>query len=349
MSDKTEAPTPRRRREARERGEVARSPEVNNALLLLVAFMLLRSVGPGISTQLVSLCSYLLSHVQRPMASPEALRTAALDVATPVLLAMAPFMLILMFTGMMASAAQVGLMFNLSALAPKFNRINPLSGFKRLFSPRGLVELLKACAKIALIGYVAYSVVRGRIPALTQLSGMDPDESVRLIWMLSTDVGTRVGMVMLIIAMADYIYQRRQHEQSLKMTRQEVIEEMKTYENPLIRQRIRQQQRRMAMRRMMASVPKADVVITNPTHLAVALKYDAQTMRAPQVVAKGQQLTAERIRAIARENGVPIIERKPLARALYKMAEVGMEIPGDLYQAVAEVLAFVFSLRSNKQ
>ncbi|MHB0874968.1 MAG: flagellar biosynthesis protein FlhB [Anaerolineae bacterium] len=349
MGDKTEAPTPRRRREARERGEVARSPEVNNALLLLIAFMLLRSAGPGMSARLVSMSTDLLGSASWGIESPEMLRGAALRLFVPLATAMAPFMLVLLFAGVLASASQVGLMVTVSALEPKWHRVNPMSGFKRLFSGRAVVDLAKACAKIALVGFVAYSVVKGRVPVLAQLSSMEPDAGVAITWTLATDVGTRVGLVMLILALADYIYQRRQHEQSLKMSRQEVIEEMKRYENPQIRQRIRQQQRRMAMRRMMASVPKADVVITNPTHLAVALKYDAQTMRAPQVVAKGQRLTAERIRAIARENGVPVIERKPLARALFKMAEVGMEIPGDLYQAVAEILAFVYSLRSGKR
>lgn len=349
MAEKTEAPTPRRKREARERGQVAKSPEVNNALLLLVAFLLLRSMGAGICDQLVSVAKDLFSDMTANADSPETLRTAILGIGSPMAMALFPFMLVLVFTGVVASASQVGLMFTAGAMAPKFERINPFSGLKRLFSSRSLIELAKACAKIGLVCLVAYSVVRGRAPVLAEMSGMSLEAGVGYIWSLSTDVGTRVGAVMLAVALADYVYQRRQHTQSLRMTRQELIEEFKRYENPQIKARIRQQQRRLAMRRMMASVPKADVVITNPTHIAVALKYDALTMRAPQVVAKGQRLTAERIRDLAEANGVPIVERKPLARALYKLADIGMEIPGDLYQAVAEVLAFVYSLRSSRK
>ena len=348
MADRTEAPSPRRRQEARERGDIARSPEVNSAVGLLMAFMLLKSLGPAISGRLVEGVESLLANGTQGLDSPEMLRSLLLSVALPHGLAMAPFVGGLMLAGVVASVAQVGFTVSGQALAPRWSRVNPLSGLRRLFSGSGLQALLKASAKMGIISLVAYGQVRGQVPYLANLGRMELSGAAAALWRLVTDMGTQAGWVMLIIALADYFYQRWQFEKNLRMTRQELIEEMKRYENPAIRSRIRQQQRRMAVQRMMAAVPKADVVITNPTEFAVALRYDATTMRAPQVVAKGQLLVAQRIRSIAEENGVPVVERRAVARALFRMVEVGAEIPADLYQAVAEVLAFIYSLRSGK-
>ena len=348
MAEKTEAPTPRRRQEARERGEIARSPEVNSAVALIVAFVLLRGAGASMSGELSRVLQSLLELDSQALANPQEVRTLLAGVALQVGMGMAPFVACLLGAGVAASAAQTGFMFAGQPLVPRWNRVSPFTGLKRLFSARGLVELLKASAKMAIVLYVAYSVLRGRVQNLVVLPNADLRSGTYLLWMTATDVGIRVGLVMLVIALADYVYQRRQHEKGLRMTRQELIEEMKRYENPFIRSRIRQQQRQLAMRRMMADVPKADVVITNPTEIAVALRYDRRSMQAPTVVAKGQRLMAERIRSLAEEHGVPIVERKPLARALYAAVEVGAQIPGDLYQAVAEVLAFVYSLRERR-
>ena len=349
MADRTEAPTPRRRQEARAHGDIARSVEVNSAVGLLTAFTLFKSLGPAMSARLGHTVESLLGNGILEIESPEALRAFMLRTILPLGLAMVPFVGALMLAGVLASVAQVGFTMTGQALMPRWSRINPLSGLRRLFSGSGLQALLKAGAKITVIGLVAYAGVRGQVHHLLNLGRMELSGAASTLWRLVTDLGTRVGLVMLVIALADYIYQHWQFEKNLRMTRQELIEEMKRYENPIIRSRIRQQQRRIAMQRMMAAVPKADVVITNPTEFAVALSYDATTMRAPQVVAKGQRLVAQRIRHIAEENGVPIVERKPLARALFKMVEVGAEIPADLYQAVAEILAFIYSLRRDKR
>jgi flagellar biosynthetic protein FlhB len=281
--------------------------------------------------------------------SPETFRTFVLSATAPVALSVAPLMAGLMVAGVVASTMQTGLYASGHALKPSLARLNPLAGFQRLFSARGLVDLVKQMAKVGIIGLVCYSMVAPRVGEVVRLSRMDLRQGVAWTWQLTADIGVRVGLVMLILALLDYAYQRRQHQQRLRMTRQELIEEMKQYENPFIRSRIRQQQRRMAAQRMMAAVPKADVVITNPTHLAIALQYDPEKMAAPVVVAKGQRLTAERIRDLARRHGVPVIERKPLAQALYRMVEVGMEVPAELYQAVAEVLAFIYSLKGERR
>jgi flagellar biosynthetic protein FlhB len=346
MADRTEAPTPRRRQEARERGEIAKSPEVNSAIGMVVAFTLLRGAGPALSGRLAQGLVAVLDGSSPGFDSPESLRTFFLQTGLPVGLGLAPFILALMLAGVLASAAQTGLYFSGQALSPRWSRVNPLAGFRRLFSVRGLEELFKAGAKILVVGLVAYGALRGQAQQFLSLSSMSLAMGTATVWRVVTDVGVRVGMVMLVIALADYLYQRRQLEQNLRMTKQELVEELKRYENPVIRSRIRQQQRRMAMQRMMAAVPKADVVITNPTEFAVAIAYDPADMRAPKVVAKGQRLVAERIRRLAKENGVPIVERRPVARALYRAVEVGHEIPAELYQAVAEVLAFIYSLRS---
>ena len=206
-----------------------------------------------------------------------------------------------------------------------------------------------ATAKVIVIAFVAYSTLHGHGYELLNLSRTDLSAAVATVWGIATDVGVRVGLVMLVIAAGDYVFQKRQLEKTLRMSRQELIEELKRYENPFIRARIRQQQRRIAMRRMMSEVPQADVVITNPTRIAVAIKYEPGSMEAPQVIAKGQRLMAQRIRRLAAENDVPIVERKPLAQALYKMVEVGMEIPAQLYQAVAEVLAFIYGLKGERR
>ncbi len=349
MSDRTEAPTPRRRQEARERGEIARSPELNTAVGLIVAFALLKSVGPAVSDRLGAVLADLLSQSGSMLESPETLRTLLLGLTVPIGLSVAPFAVGLMAAGFASSAVQVG--FNVSShyLKPNWGRLNPLAGLKRMFSSQSLVELGKQILKVTLIGFIAYSALQGKADGFMALSRMELRASVYFLWTTVGELGTRVGMVMLVLALADYAYQRRQHDKKLRMTKQEVIEEMKRYENPFIRSRIRQQQRRMAMQRMMAAVPTADVVITNPTHLAVALKYDGGKMGAPVVVAKGQRLVAERIRDLARANGVPLVERRPLAQALFKMVVVGMEVPEELYQAVAEVLAFIYGLKAARR
>jgi len=349
MAEKTEAPTPRRREEARQRGQIARSPEVNAAIGLLLGFTLLRSLGPSVVAQLAEVVESTLGGAATGLDTPEALRTFAIHLGVRIGLALLPLFGSLVLAGVVASVAQVGFYFSGQALVPRWNQVNPLEGLRRLLSLRGLQELAKALAKTALVAVIVYSALQGHINSLVGLARVDLNAGVAAMWSLATGIGLRVGLLMVVLAGGDYIFQRWQLNKSLRMTRQELIEELKRYENPFVRARIRQQQRAMAMQRMMAAVPQADVVITNPTELAVAIKYDASTMPAPQVVAKGRRLIAQRIRELAIANGVPVLERKPVARALFAATEVGMEIPADLYQAVAEVLAFVYSLKEGRR
>lgn len=347
MAERTEAPTPRRREEARRKGQVAKSVEVNSALILLAGFTVLRSSGPRLAEGLESFMQHSFASISTADVTLTSIHSSGLAVGMLLARTIAPLVLTIMAVGVVANLGQVGFFFSYEVLRPDPNRINPLNGFKRMFSARGLVELLKSLLKLAIIGFVVFAALRDNYPTIAASSRMPFTEAVGNLARVGGVVGLRAAMAMLVIAGADFIFQRREMEKNLRMTRQELQEEMKRQENPQLRARIRARQRQLAMNRMMAAVPQADVVITNPTHVAVALRYERGKpgVYAPQVVAKGQRLVAERIKETARANKVPIVENKPLARTLFKSVEVGHEIPVDLYQAVAEILAFVYRLK----
>lgn len=349
MAERTEAPTPRRREEARRRGQVARSVEVNSALVLLVGFWLLNSTGARFGEAMGTLMRRSFTALSAGDLTLTTLRSAGLAVASLVVQAVFPLLLTVMVAGVIANVAQVGLLLSEQALKPDLNRVNPLNGLKRLFSLRGLVELGKSLVKLGAVGFTVYLGIRDNYEVIAATGQMTLSAGIANLSQVAGAIGLRAAVVILIIAAADYLFQRREHEKNLRMTRQELIEEMKRYENAEMKNRIRARQRQMAMSRMMAAVPKADVVITNPTHLAVALRYEQGKMQAPQVVAKGQRLVADRIKDTARQHNVPLIENKPLAQSLFKSVEVGQEIPATLYNAVAEVLAFVYRLRAGRR
>jgi flagellar biosynthetic protein FlhB len=344
--ERTEAATPKRRDEARRRGQVARSIEVNTAVVLLGAWGLINLFGSSMAGRLLRFGQTLWEHGATQDWSPEGVRQLLVQALWVSVLVGGPIALGGMLLGVAANLLQVGFLFTLEPLTPNFGRLNPLEGLKRIFSRRSLVELVKSLLKMGLVGFVAYQTVRddlGRFPTLMQV-GLPG--AVRFMMDLISRLLLTVGILMLILAIADYLYQRFEYEVSLRMTKQELKEEFKNIEgNPEIRAKIRQKQRELARRRMMADVPKADVVVTNPTHFAVALAYAQGEMGAPKVLAKGQGLVALRIREIAKEHGVPVVENKPLARELHKLVEIGQEIPFHLYQAVAELLAFVYQLK----
>ncbi|MBI4631770.1 MAG: flagellar biosynthesis protein FlhB [Chloroflexi bacterium] len=349
MSDHTEDPTAKRLGEARERGQIPKSIEINAALMMLGAFWLLRLPLNNTAQSLSDLMRHVF--VQLPAGD------VALDaqgffqmVVINTALNLAPFVLGLGVIGMVSTLAQTGGYFNPSLAAPKLDRLNPLSGFKSLFSPQRLVELGKAALKLFIISWAIYSTLSDQWQVLLSLASLSLRDGLTVLVETVFSMGFRVGETYLVFAIADYLYQRRQFTNKLKMTKQEVKEEMKQSEgDPMIRQRILQKGRQMVRQRMMARVPKADVVLINPTHLAVALQYDRRQMGAPKVIAKGALHIAAKIVEIARANGVPVIQNIPLARALYSGVEVDREVPPALYQAVAEVLAFVFSLKKKAQ
>lgn len=346
MADKTETPTPRRLAEARERGHIAKSVEVNTALVLLAAFWLLRGAAARTAEALRALMQNTLAHLPGRDLSPAALSSLGLDAAWQTALAAGPFILGLAAVGLAANLAQTGGLVVPGLAAPNLQRLNPLAGIQRLFSRHGLAEVGKAFLKVLIVGGVVYATLTGQAPRLLTLANMDLRDALAVLANLIFGLGARAALAYGLLAIVDYAYQRRQWLNALRMTRHELLEEIKRSEgDPLLRQRIRQQQRRLARRRMMERVPKANVVITNPTHLAVALRYDRARMSAPRVVAKGAFLIAERIVEVARAHGVPVIQNVALARALYSGVQIDQEIPPALYHAVAEVLAFVFSLK----
>ncbi|HHV61054.1 MAG TPA: flagellar biosynthesis protein FlhB [Firmicutes bacterium] len=343
--DKTEAATPRRRQEARRRGQVARSIEVNTAMVLFAGLVALSAWGTSSFSQLFIFTQGILARSAAMELNESQLGSISWAILVEVARVAGPVILACALAGLLSNIAQLGFLVTLEPLIPRLDRLNPANGLARLFSPRAGMELVKSVAKVAIVGYIGYSTLRQELPRLVMASGMDNGSIIALIRGLSLRLGFRVIPALAVLAAVDYIFQRREFEANLRMTKQEVKEEFRQMEgDPVLRSRIRARQRQIAMHRMMQDVPKADVVVTNPTHLAVALKYDSKTMNAPRVVAKGARLIAERIKAIAREHNIPVVENPPLAQALYKAVDIGKEIPPHLYKAVAEILAYVFYL-----
>jgi flagellar biosynthetic protein FlhB len=262
-----------------------------------------------------------------------------------VVRAAAPLFLGVMLIAIVVNVTQVGLHLHMKKLQPNLGALNPLRGLSRLFKGQGIAHLVMGILKMTLVALMAYSAVHGRLKQIVGAEQLSHVQMFKLGGAVLYSIGIRVGLLLLVLALIDYAWQRWQFEQSLKMTKQEVKEEMRRMEgDPKIKMRRRQIAQQMAQKKLKKDVPTADVVITNPTEYAIALKYDEDTMHAPRVVAKGQGLMAKRIRELAIEAGIPILERKPLARALYKLVEAGQEIPEEFYSAVAEILAYVYEL-----
>jgi flagellar biosynthetic protein FlhB len=344
--DKTEAPTARRRQEAREQGNIARSPDLTAAVLLIGGLLLLRWYGERVIVALHSVLAEMMSGASFTDFSPVRVGPQIVYCFAIVGIALAPVLGGICLLVILVNLAQVGLNFNPGRLTPNFAALNPTRGLGRVFSMgQGGMHLLMNLLKVVLVGLVAYSAIGSRLGQIvsvqqytfTQIFGIGCD--------LVFAIGIRVGVLLLVLAILDYFLQRYRNEQQLKMTKQEVKDEMRRMEgDPLIKRRRRQIAMQRAMQKLKKDVPKADVVVTNPTHVAVALKYEQNAMRAPRVIAKGADYMAMRIRELAVEAGVPIVERAPLARAIYRMVDVGEEIPEQFYAAVAEILAYVYEL-----
>ena len=347
--ERTESATPRRREEARKRGQSARSAEVNAVGALLLGALFVRSWGVRLVDGLAATLRGSLMNLNRPELTVDSVIAALSSFSLEMAGMLGPIFLVMIAIGLVASLAQSGLILTLHPLKPDFSRVNPFEGAKRLVSPRSLIELGKSLLKLAIVGYAVWRIVQERVVSLVLLPAMAWQDGVATVVGMAFDVVIWAGSVLFVLALLDYGYQRFSFEKSLRMSREEIKEEFKQTEgNPVIKQRVRQLQRAVAQRRMMQAVPKADVVITNPTHFAIAIQYDPKTMRAPRVIAKGADLIAQQIKKVAAEHGVPTMENPPLARALYKACEVGQEIPAEMYAAVAELLAFVYRIRSTR-
>ena len=335
--EKTEEPTAKKRADARKKGQVGRSQELNTAFVLLIGFFSLKLLWDSIYLAIASYTTYVFANLNQPVDTENIVRLfiGIMEILAKTAL---PIMLFIMLIGLAVNFFQVGLNFNTEAIEFKLDKLNPINGFGRIFSKRSLVELAKSFFKILVIGFFLYRFIHEQIIAMPQFMFFDLTTSLALVAEIIFRMAFIVIGVIMIMAVADYGYQNWQ-------TKQEVKDEMKQTEgDPQIKGKIRQKQRQMAMARMMKEVPKADVIITNPTHYAVALAYE-KGMVAPTVLAKGQDLVAQRIKELGREARVPIVENKPLARTLYAAVQVGDAVPQELYQAVAEVLAYVYRLK----
>jgi flagellar biosynthesis protein FlhB len=344
--DKTEAPTARRRQEAADQGSYARSPDLTSSLALIGGLLLIRWFGLGIIASLHTVMAELLAPDSLTNFDAGRLEGEIVHLMGIVALGMAPVLGGLALIIIIANIAQVGLVFNTARLSPNFAALNPTRGLNRLFSRgRGLMNLAMNLVKVLLVGLVAYSAIGGRMAQIVSVQQYSFLQIFGLGCELVYQIGIRVGVLLLVLALLDYAYQRWRHEQDLKMSKQEVKDEMRSMEgDPKVKQRRRQIAMTRLMQKLKKDVPTADVVVTNPTHYAVALKYDEKSMRAPKLVGKGTDFMAQRIRELAIAAGVPIVERAPLARAIYRMVDVGDEIPEEFYSAVAEILAYVYEL-----
>jgi flagellar biosynthetic protein FlhB len=343
--DKTEAPTPRRRQEAREQGNIPKSQDLTVALILIGVMLLLRSTGPKLVEALKTLVHDMLGPDSMSNFSAASAGGGMLRAIYLVGISMAPLLIGVVLIAVVGNVAQVGFYFNPAKLQPNLGALNPLRGFGRLFSGRNPMQLLISLVKMVLLSLVAYSAVHSHIGQIMAVQRLSFVQIFGLGATVIYEIALRVGIAMLILCIADYLYQRWRVEQELKMTKQEVKDEMRRMDgDPKIKMRRRQIAIQQFKKRLAKDVPTADVVVTNPTEFAVALKYDVDAMHAPRVIAKGQGVIAMQIRQIAIAAGVPILERKPLARALFKLVEVGQEIPEQFYAAVAEILAYVYEL-----
>ncbi len=345
--EKTEEPTSKKREDARKKGQVGKSQELNTAFVLLMGFFVLKVLWEYIYGEIANYTIYIYGHLMQSV-DTETITQIFIGIMIVLAKTVLPVMFAILLVGLGVNFFQVGLNFSTEAISVKLDKLNPITGFGRMFSKRTLVELVKSILKIIIIGFFLYNYLKDEIFRMPQFIYYDLATSLQEIAKILFAMIFQVIAVIIIMAVLDFAYQKWQTTQDLKMTKQEVKDEMKQSEgDPQIKGKIRQKQRQMAMARMMQEVPKADVIITNPTHFAVALQYD-KGMPAPVVVAKGQDLVAQRIKGIGKENHVPIVENKPLARALFAATEIGDMVPPELYQAVAEVLAYVYRLKRRK-
>lgn len=348
-ASRTEEPTPKRREEARADGRIPQSVEITSATVLLAALLATWRNGDEAVGSLREAMRRSLIAITKMDLTPASLGDILMGMLHDVQAVVLPILTATAVAGFVATVAQVGFQFHAKKLLPDLSKMSPASGLQRIFSSKGLFDLGKAIVKIALIGWIAWKLIRGSEGTIIALSGASPRE---LFAITGHEVARLVGWstgVLVVLAAIDYAWQRRQHQQSLRMTKSEVKDEARQSEgDPKIRARLKRAYQEIVKTKSLADVPTADVVITNPIHLAVALKYEPGRMGAPTVVAKGAEGMAQKIKDIARKNGVPILERRSLARALFRSVPVGGEIPATLYRAIAEILAYIYGLKQRR-
>ncbi len=341
--EKTEAPTPRRRQESREKGQVARSQDLSAATLLLAAFLALYVTGPPLWNSMLAIMRSALS--PDDPTSIASVKSFGLAVIVEIGKRLAPLLVTIFIVGLATLLVQVGFMLTLQPLVPSLSKINPINGIKRIFSIRSVMLAVTNIAKLLLVGLVASISLSGSAPAIVFAMTLGYQEMFALASALTFELSMQLAATVMIIALFDYAWQRHKHEKDMKMTKEEVKDELRSMEgDPHTKERRRKVQLQLSMQRLSKDIPNATVVVTNPTHYAIALQYDTGEMPAPKVIAKGADFLALRIRQLAHAHGIPIVERPPLARAMYESVNVGDYVPERFYRAIAEILAYVYEL-----
>lgn len=347
FADRTEQATPRRKEEARKKGHVAKSREIPSMAILFSGISIIFFFGTYIYKHISTEMVRLFKTLGRTSLGMTEIKALHIEMIQYILIILCPIFLVLMVVSILSYQVQTRFLFSIEPLQWDLSKINPILGFKRIVSKQGVVELFKSILKFLIIGMVSYFVIRKELSNVLLLIDQYPEQIFHYIRSVSWNLLLKISSMMVGLVLLDYIFQRWSYEKQLRMTRQELKEEMKLTEgDPLVKSRIRSIQRHLARRRMMAEVPKADVVITNPTHLAVALYYRSKEMKAPKVIAKGAGWIAEKIIEIARAHQIIVVENKPLAQTLYRSVDIGQPIPSDLYQAVADILAYVYRVKN---
>ena len=344
---KTEEPTSKRVTDTEKKGNFAHSREINSSFILLAALLGFMILGEQSTRNVMGSWTDMFAESWALQLTPEELYKVTANAMQAFVKIVGPFLIIIMLAGVMSNLLQIGgLRFSSHPLVPKFNKLNPLAGFGRIFSKNSVMELFKSLFKVGIISVISYYVIKSHWKEIPPLMGFGVGQVLSFMGFVALEIIFNVLLVMIFLSLLDFTFQKFTYLENLRMTKQEVKEERKESDgNPQVKQRIRTVQMQMARKRMMSAVPEADVIGTNPTHISIAIKYDTENFAAPLVVAKGVGPIAMRIREIAKENGIPLVEDKPLARTLNKTVEVGQMIPASLYKAVAEILAYVYKLK----
>ncbi|HET7616479.1 MAG TPA: flagellar biosynthesis protein FlhB [Bacillales bacterium] len=344
--EKTERATEKKRQDSRKKGQVAKSGDVNTALILLLVFMFLTFFGASLVQGMLKIMRDALTEFTLMDVTESSIQQMFVTMSVLSAKAAGPIVFVAFVAAVATNYLQVGFLFSTEAVQMKLDRLNPIQGAKKIFSVRALVELAKSILKISMIGIVAFGFLWFQKDKVIRLGRLSPATAAADLGKFITEMGILVAVMLILVSIVDYVYQRFDYEKNLRMSKQEVKDERKNIDgDPKIKAKIRQKQQQMAMSRMMQEVPNADVIITNPTHYAVALKYDDGKMDAPVVAAKGADYVALKIKEIAAENDVVTLENRPLAQSLYKHAEIGQAIPESFFKAVAEILAYVYRLK----
>lgn len=346
--EKTETATPKKKQESRQKGQVAKTSELPGSFILFFSFMFLFLFGGFFKDGVVDLFSISLYEYMHWEVTTTSVMTILSQMTYHFLLLMTPIFIISVVLAIAGNYVQIGFLVATEPLKPKLQKLNPIEGAKNIFAMRAVIEFLKSVFKMIVIAFISYLTLWNEKENIMGLSHLPLEQILSYVGRITVLLGLQIALVLIFIAILDYMYQKYEHEKKLKMSKQEVKDEHKKSEgDPLIKSKIKEKQRQLAMRRMMQEVPSADVVVTNPTHYAIALKYKAEEMDAPLVLAKGKDYMALRIKELAKQHEIVTMENKPLARALYERVEIGQGIPGDLFQAVAEILAYVYKLKKH--